>query len=201
MNTYGDIVGVVERIWREEDGKTVQASGRGNLPHDEDGQACTIDFAASMKIEKHEQTENMVLIRQATLQSVAARARPWVSAQEVADGDATAGTAEHNRRTDWVGIAEEGAERLRAHSDIPHPSGGDRLAIYLVEYKPVRGGMKNEHRRLATTSLAGLGGTLITLQEEDEFDGYRVGVFDRQTRVWLISPWAGTSPWIPTGDD
>lgn len=86
-------------------------------------------------------------------------------------------------------------------SDAPHPSGDDRLAVYAVACKQVEGGMKNVPRRVAETSATGLGSCLLTLHGEGEFDGVRVGVFDRETRVWVISPWAGTSPWIPTGGD
>jgi hypothetical protein len=88
-------------------------------------------------------------------------------------------------------------------SDAPHPSGNDRLAIYAVTSGAAtgsQGGTGPERRRIAETSVAGLGTCLMTLRAEGEFDNARVGVFDREARVWLISPWA-TSPWIPTGDD
>ena len=66
--------------------------------------------------------------------------------------------------------------------DTPHPSGDDRYAIYVVT--------NNVHHRLAETSLEGIGLTVETLREDGDIEpGTRVGVFDREKREWLISPW------------
>lgn len=73
--------------------------------------------------------------------------------------------------------------------DDPRPDGLDRLAVYALSRTGFR-------RRIAETSLEGLGLTLLTLEEEGEFHAglnevaLRVGIFDRLTRRWLISPWA-----------
>jgi hypothetical protein len=70
-------------------------------------------------------------------------------------------------------------------ADAAHPSGQDRYAVYVV-----RGG---ERRRLAETSLEGIGVTLRTLRDEGEFDedAASVGIFDRQARSWLLDPFKG----------
>ena len=44
-------------------------------------------------------------------------------------------------------------------------------------------------RRIAECSFEALGLCLSTLRGEGQLDGLRVGVFDRQARVWLISPY------------
>lgn len=80
---------------------------------------------------------------------------------------------------------------LNDHGDAPRPDGEDRLAVYII-------GTDGERRRLAETSIEGLGITLLTLHGEGEFHhgerGLKVGVFDRETRLWVISPWAGSRP-------
>lgn len=84
----------------------------------------------------------------------------------------------------------------RGH-DAPHEDGSDRYAIYVIwRQRTGRNGLKR--RRLAETSETGLGACLRTLYDEDEIteEGQRVGIFDRETRRWLINPWAGTSPHI-----
>lgn len=74
--------------------------------------------------------------------------------------------------------------------DAPHPSGDDRYAIYAVYVDQV-GIAIREQRRIAETSLEGIGITLRTLVEEKEIDSDTlVGVFDRGTRKWLINPYA-----------
>ena len=69
--------------------------------------------------------------------------------------------------------------------DEPHPNGEDRYAVYAIT---ARG-----RWRLAETSLDGIGITLRTLHDEGQTtgDGVRVGIFDRTTREWLVSPWKG----------
>lgn len=68
--------------------------------------------------------------------------------------------------------------------DQPHKSGGDRIAVYVVN---ARGG----RRRVAKTSEEGIGMTLRVLREEGQITGDdRIGLFDRETREWAINPWA-----------
>jgi len=80
---------------------------------------------------------------------------------------------------------------LNEHGDEPRPDGEDRLAVYII-------GTYGERRRIAETSVEGLGITLLTLHAEGEFHkgerALRVGVFDRETRLWVVSPWAGSRP-------
>lgn len=87
---------------------------------------------------------------------------------------------------------------VHIRDDLPHRSEGDRFAIYAVR-RPGAGRGPEGRRRICETSLDGIGSTLMKLSEEGEYgEGDRVGIFDRKTRLWLINPWAGTSPWIPT---
>lgn len=80
---------------------------------------------------------------------------------------------------------------LNEHGDAPRADGEDRLAVYII-------GTDGERRRLAETSVDGLGITLLTLHGEGEFHhgerGLKVGVFDRESRLWIVSPWAGSRP-------
>jgi hypothetical protein len=76
-------------------------------------------------------------------------------------------------------------------ADIPRTDGSDRLAVYVVAPGNQARDEIVSRRRIAETSVDGLGLTLITLFEEHEFDGVRVGVFDRSRREWIISPWSG----------
>lgn len=70
-------------------------------------------------------------------------------------------------------------DRALPHEDVPHPNGDDRYAIY--------GG----RRRIAETSLDGIGSCLVTLLGEDQINGSTaVGIFDRVTREWIVNPWA-----------
>lgn len=78
--------------------------------------------------------------------------------------------------------------------DAPHPNGDDRYAIYAV-----RLGMR---RRIAETSRDGIGLALVSLRSldpdglpdpggsEDFTDRDAIGIFDRQTRKWIVNPWA-----------
>lgn len=46
-------------------------------------------------------------------------------------------------------------------------------------------------KRIAETSLDGIGLCLQTLRDEDEItDDSRIGIFDRLSRKWLVNPWA-----------
>ena len=73
--------------------------------------------------------------------------------------------------------------------DAPHPSGDDRYAIYSVTVTP------RARKRVAETSLEGIGPTIAQLREEGQLTiASRVGIFDRETRVWLVNPWAGGDP-------
>jgi hypothetical protein len=80
---------------------------------------------------------------------------------------------------------------LNEHGDAPRPDGEDRFAVYAI-------GLDGERHRLAETSTEGLGITLLTLHSEGEFHhgerALRVGVFDRESRLWIIMPWAGSRP-------
>lgn len=68
--------------------------------------------------------------------------------------------------------------------DQPHPSGEDRFAIYGVN-------IDGKRKRIAETSEDGIGLCLRTLREEGEItNDTRVGVLDRQTRQWIVNPWA-----------
>lgn len=77
------------------------------------------------------------------------------------------------------------------HGDAPRLDGEDRLAVYVI-------GPSGGRIRLAETSIEGLGVTLLTLHGEGEFHdqerALRVGVFDRETRLWIVQPWAGSRP-------
>lgn len=67
--------------------------------------------------------------------------------------------------------------------DTPHESGEDRFAIYVAR--------DGRQRRLAETSQDGIGLTLITLRDEDQFtDLDSIGVYDRALRRWVVNPWA-----------
>lgn len=76
---------------------------------------------------------------------------------------------------------------LIGENDLPHPSGLDRFAIYRVERRSLFS-QRPRHARLAETSLDGVGLTLTTLHGEGEFDGWRIGILDRQTRHWIVNP-------------
>lgn len=68
-------------------------------------------------------------------------------------------------------------------SDEPHPSGDDRYAVYAVTGRT--------RHRLAETSREGVGLTIETLRADGDLTASsRVGVLDRETRDWLINPWA-----------
>lgn len=72
------------------------------------------------------------------------------------------------------------------HPDTPHPSGRDKYAVYIVGY---RSG-KLLRRRLCETSREGIGLALETMIEEDEIErGDSIGIFNRETRTWLINPY------------
>ena len=74
-------------------------------------------------------------------------------------------------------------------ADIPREDGSDRLAVYVITPGDKASREIATRRRVAETSVDGLGLTLITLFEEHEFDGLRVGVFDRARRAWIVNPW------------
>ena len=81
------------------------------------------------------------------------------------------------------------AERFRSaqppHPDAPHPSGNDRYAIYATAER-----LRAKHR-IAETSRDGIGTCLATLRDEGQItDDTRVGILDRETRIWLVNPWA-----------
>jgi hypothetical protein len=79
--------------------------------------------------------------------------------------------------------------RAVIEGDTPHPSGDDRYAIYSVCVEP------RMRRRIAETSLTGIGGTIETLREEGQLSpASRVGVLDRLDRKWIIDPWAKGDP-------
>lgn len=69
--------------------------------------------------------------------------------------------------------------------DEPHPSGDDRYGIYAVE--PAT----RWQRRVAETSLDGIGSTLAQLRAEGQLTAdSRVGILDRLERSWLVNPYA-----------
>lgn len=71
----------------------------------------------------------------------------------------------------------------------PHPSGDDRYRIYSVSRRSV--GMGDVLHDLADTSQDGIGLTLVTLRDEEQItNDTRVGILDRETRQWLVNPWA-----------
>jgi hypothetical protein len=80
--------------------------------------------------------------------------------------------------------------------DAPHPSGDDRYAIYSVAPSSVGPSRvltpdHDRRRRIAETSLGGIGLTLQTLRDEGDLtNDSRVGILDRETRSWLVNPWA-----------
>lgn len=77
----------------------------------------------------------------------------------------------------------------RVEEDAPHPSGNDRYRIYAVSLSVQLG--TERRRRLAETSLDGIGLTLRTLREDGDLtDDTRIGILDRETREWLVNPWA-----------
>lgn len=70
-----------------------------------------------------------------------------------------------------------------------------RYAIYAVgpvETRPDSVHPRHvDRRRIAETSLDGIGACLVTLREEDEItNNSRIGVLDRLTRQWVVNPWA-----------
>lgn len=74
-------------------------------------------------------------------------------------------------------------EARQSEHDRPHESGDDRYAIYAVT--------RRNSWRIAETSETGIGMTLRVLRSEEQItDDSRVGIFDRETRRWLINPWA-----------
>lgn len=74
--------------------------------------------------------------------------------------------------------------RIIAMSDEPRRDDADRYALYC--YRPGQ----DFARRICATSLAGIGGALVQMIEEDEIErGCRVGILDRRTRDWLINPY------------
>jgi hypothetical protein len=65
-----------------------------------------------------------------------------------------------------------------------------RYAIYAVSTAKARIGGP-PRRRIAETSLDGIGLCLSTLRAENEItDDSRVGIFDRLDRIWVVNPWA-----------
>lgn len=78
--------------------------------------------------------------------------------------------------------------------DAPHPSGDDRYAIYAVGAMRDDDGGRPRHR-IAETSRDGIGLALVTLRDEGEYgDDSRIGIFDRETRTWIVNPWAKGTP-------
>lgn len=74
------------------------------------------------------------------------------------------------------------AAALEEHEDAPE-SDDDRYAVYAVK--------GTAHRRMAETSLEGIGLTLKTLRAEVEYDQHdSIGILDRLERTWLVNPWA-----------
>lgn len=70
--------------------------------------------------------------------------------------------------------------------DAPHPSGRDRYALYTLRYEHG----EEVHHRLCETSREGIGLALETMIKEGEIQrGDSVGLFDRESRDWLINPW------------
>lgn len=100
------------------------------------------------------------------------------------------------RNPSWVIARErdvEPSDRVsRSGDDAPHPSGDDRFAIYSVSRSDVHHGSPDEgRRRIAETSLDGIGLCISTLREDGEIDGdTRIGIFDREARTWIVNPWA-----------
>lgn len=74
-------------------------------------------------------------------------------------------------------------EREVRAADVPLRDGDDRYAIAVL-----RGG---QHRRIAETSLEGIGITIVTLRSENEIhEDDSLGIYDRETRTWIVNPWA-----------
>jgi hypothetical protein len=67
--------------------------------------------------------------------------------------------------------------------DEPRPDESDRYAIYVATAR--------NRRRLAETSLNGIGLCLRTLRDEGQItNDSRVGILDRLDHLWLVNPWA-----------
>jgi hypothetical protein len=79
--------------------------------------------------------------------------------------------------------------------DRPRGDGSDRYAIYSVVPQWDRTDEVGEHvagrKRLAETSLQGIGSCLVTLRNEGQLtNDSRVGILDRLDRTWIVNPWA-----------
>lgn len=106
-------------------------------------------------------------------------------------------TTLHDQLRERVGLdaladyLDRRAQEEARHADAPE-SDDERYAIYVVTSERIEGRAGwREHRRVATTSVAGIGLCLRTLREEDEItNDSRVGILDRETRQWLVNPWA-----------
>lgn len=69
--------------------------------------------------------------------------------------------------------------------DTPHPDGRDRYAVYALRYE--KGQVVR--RRVCETSQDGVVYAMETLMEEGEIErGDVIGLFNRQTRTWVINP-------------
>lgn len=44
---------------------------------------------------------------------------------------------------------------------------------------------------VATADESGLGAAIVTMGQEGEFEGCRLGILDGNDRTWLINPWSG----------
>lgn len=92
------------------------------------------------------------------------------------------GLLDELRERTGLGPAAPARPEPEPHEDAPQGD-DDRYAIYALR----AGG----HRRMAETSIEGVGLCLLTLREENEFDQHdRIGILDRLARTWLVNPWA-----------
>lgn len=67
--------------------------------------------------------------------------------------------------------------------DPPREDGSDRYAIYVVS-------ASRAQKRIAETSLSGIGLALVTLRDEDEITHHsRVGIRDRIEGRWIVNPY------------
>lgn len=77
------------------------------------------------------------------------------------------------------------------HEDAPRFDESDRYAIYTVPPRQGLRGSTGAQKRLCETSSDGVVPAILQMLEEEEIPrGYRVGVFDRLTRRWLVDPYA-----------